>query len=249
MRQDAWLGRHPWLKGIAAYCDRVRAAASETAVARATVPDFEAYRGDFLEGVPLLQSGSMTIDLEPARRATAALAAKLAGSAPAGLSPEDPGLQRFLGWTATARFLRPVVDSFARWRDEERWMRRWCPTCGSLPAMAQLVGIDPGRMRFLVCGCCETRWRFERTACPFCESDARRLNVLAIEGEPALRLDSCESCRGYLKTWDGSGDEALHLADWTSLHLDVLARDRGLERRAASLFDLDLDRAGRAASP
>ena len=38
---------------------------------------------------------------------------------------------------------RPVVNGFDGWRDEERWLRRYCPTCGSLPAMAQLVGADP----------------------------------------------------------------------------------------------------------
>jgi hypothetical protein len=26
------------------------------------------------------------------------------------------------------------------------------------------------------------------------------------------------------------------LSDWTSLHLDVIARDRGLQRKAASLY-------------
>ena len=29
------------------------------------------------------------------------------------------------------------------------------------------------------------------------------------------------------------------LADWTSLHLDVIAQDRGLKRLAASLYDFD----------
>jgi hypothetical protein len=29
------------------------------------------------------------------------------------------------------------------------------------------------------------------------------------------------------------------LADWTSLHLDLLARDRGWRRLAASLFEID----------
>jgi FdhE protein len=29
------------------------------------------------------------------------------------------------------------------------------------------------------------------------------------------------------------------LADWTSLHLDVLAKDRGLKRLADSLYDLE----------
>jgi FdhE protein len=154
-------------------------------------------------------------------------------------APSRPGLLRYLGWVATMRYLRPVLSAYAGWRDEQRWLRRYCPTCGSLPAMAQLVGNDPGRMRFLVCGCCGTRWRFNRTGCPFCEAATRRIAVVAVEGEGGLRLDYCESCRGYLKTYDGQGNEAVLLADWTSLHLDFVARDRGLRRLATSLFDLD----------
>ena len=102
----------------------------------------------------------------------------------------------------------------------------------------QLVGVDPGRQRFLVCGGCGTRWRYRRTQCPFCENDSQRLAVLGVEGEAGLRIDYCEACKGYLKTYDGQGDEAVLLADWTSLHLDVLAHDRGLERLATSLYDL-----------
>jgi FdhE protein len=55
------------------------------------------------------------------------------------LRPPFPGLLRYLAWTATARFLRPVVNAFDRWRDEEQWHRSYCPTCGSVPAMAQLA--------------------------------------------------------------------------------------------------------------
>jgi FdhE protein len=94
-------------------------------------------------------------------------------------------------------------------------------------------------MRFLSCGCCGTRWRYSRTGCPFCEKDDRKLASLSIEGESGLRIDSCESCQGYLKTYDGEGNEAVLLADWTSLHLDVLAHDHGLKRLAASLYDVD----------
>jgi len=156
-----------------------------------------------------------------------------------GLEPPSPGLLRHLGWTAASRSLGPVVRAFARWRDEDLWQRKYCPTCGSAPAMGQLVGVDPGRQRFLVCGGCGDRWRYRRTQCPFCENDAQRLTVLAVEGEAGLRLDSCDACRGYLKTYDGQGNEDLLLADWSSLHLDVLACDRGLQRRAASLYDLE----------
>jgi len=154
------------------------------------------------------------------------------------LTPPYPGLLRYLAWTATARFLRPVVNAFDGWRDEERWLRRYCPTCGSLPAMAQLVGVDPGRRRLLSCGCCGTRWQFKRTGCPFCETDSQRLVSVTIEGESGLRLDSCELCGGYLKTYEGSGNESFLLEDWTSLHLDILARDRGLKRLASSLYEL-----------
>jgi FdhE protein len=150
-----------------------------------------------------------------------------------------PGLLRYLGWTAVARFLRPVVSAFSGWRDEEKWGRRYCPTCGSLPAMAQLVGVEPGRMRLLSCGCCGTRWQFKRTGCPFCETDSQRLASVTIDGERGLRIDHCESCSGYLKTYDGEGNETLLLSDWSSLHLDVLAHDRGLKRLAASLYELD----------
>ena len=79
---------------------------------------------------------------------------------------------------------------------------------------------------------------FKRTGCPFCETHAQRLASVTIEGERGLRIDHCESCGGYLKTYDGEGNESVLLADWTSLHLDILARDRGLKRRAASLYDL-----------
>ncbi len=105
--------------------------------------------------------------------------------------------------------------------------------------MAQLVGADPGRKRLLSCGCCGTRWQFKRTGCPFCDGqDEHRLMAMAVEGEGGLRIDYCEACGGYLKTYDGEGNESVLLADWTSLHLDILARDRGLKRRAASLYDL-----------
>ncbi len=76
--------------------------------------------------------------------------------------PAHPGLLRYLGWTAFAKFLNPLRNAFATWRDEEQWHRSYCPTCGAPPAMAQLVGVDPGRLRLLSCGCCETRWQFRR---------------------------------------------------------------------------------------
>jgi FdhE protein len=62
---------------------------------------------------------------------------------------------------------------------------------------------------------------------------------VTIEDEPRLRIDHCESCSGYIKTYDGEGEESLLLSDWSSLHLDLIAHDRGLKRLAASLFEFD----------
>jgi FdhE protein len=151
----------------------------------------------------------------------------------------SPGLLRFLGWMVLAKALRSVVDGFAGGGDEERWLRRYCPTCGAGPAMGQFAGTDQARHRLLCCGRCRTRWRWRRTQCPFCENDSHRLAGIKIEAEPALRIDYCPECSGYLKTYLGEGEESLLLADWTTLHLDLLARQRGLKREATSLYDLE----------
>jgi FdhE protein len=153
--------------------------------------------------------------------------------------PAHAGLLHYVGWTLLARHLRPLSKAFGEWRDEERWLRGYCPLCGERPAMGQLTGTDPGRLRLLSCGRCETRWRYRRTGCPFCEKeDDHRLASLAVEGEGGLRIDYCDVCGGYLKTYDGEGNEGVLLADWTSLHLDVIAGDRALKRYAASLYEL-----------
>src|SRR6516162_1624632 len=98
-----------------------------------------------------------------------------------------------------------------------------CPTCGSPPAMAQLVGDDQGRERLLSCDCCPTRCRYRRTGCPLCENaDDRRLAVVTVEGEEGLRIDYCESCKGYLKTYEGEGSETACRLDVNSSRCDCL---------------------------
>jgi len=175
----------------------------------------------------------MRHDAEAPRRAVAWLLHDVS------LAPSYPGLLRYLGWLVLSRHLHPVIQAFGRCRIEDRWLRNYCPTCGSLPAMAQLAGKDSARCRFLCCGRCSTRWWYPRMDCPFCEKqNHHRLAVLSVEGEAGLRIDYCESCNGYLKTYAGEGNESVLLADWTSIHLDLLVQERGLKRLAASLYEL-----------
>jgi FdhE protein len=257
MTRDVWLAAHPYLQPVADVHTLIEAAAAEICVPAAPIPDWEDYAGDFHAGVPLLRSAKAAIDLSRPEDAVLSLIKKLAASSLPGtlaeqcrvleadlvpatdaFSPTHPGLFHYLGWAVLVRYLSPVVSAFDSWRDEERWLRNCCPTCGEPPAMAQLVGKDPGRLRKLSCGRCRTRWRYRRTGCPFCDGqDEHRLAVVAVEGEGGLRIDYCEACSGYLKTYDGEGSESVLLADWTSLHLDLIARDRGLKRLAASLYD------------
>ena len=272
MNQDVWITRHPYLRPVAEFHEKVETLAAKLPAAFASLPHWQSYVPDFRAGVPLLRSPSSAIDLKPVATQLHSLVEKLAATPlPGKLLEEMQGLQaelgrdararqravewlldesgfvtahvgvlRYIGWTILARYLSTVIEAFGVWREEEYWSRSYCPTCGSLPSMAQLFpGSDPGRLRCLCCGCCGTRWRYRRTACPFCEKDDHhRLASVAIEGEEGLRIDYCESCGSYIKTYNGTGGESVLLADWTSLHLDVIACDRGLHRRAASLYEL-----------
>jgi FdhE protein len=108
--------------------------------------------------------------------------------------------------------------------------------------LAQLVASDEGRRRFLACCCCGTRWRYRRIGCPHCGIEtAEDMGVLQVEGEEGLRIDVCNECRAYLKTYIGEGDEDLFLSDWPTLHLDLQATGLGYQRVGASLYELPQD--------
>jgi FdhE protein len=151
----------------------------------------------------------------------------------------NPGFARFIGWRTLETVLRPWIESFAEWRDDVSWIKPYCPFCGSLPAMAQLVRTKKGRERLLSCGCCRSRWSYPRTGCLFCgNNDQDKLEILELEREEPFRIDVCRECSGYLKTYAGEGEEELLLADWSTLHLDILAVQEGFQRRAGSLYEL-----------
>jgi FdhE protein len=153
-------------------------------------------------------------------------------------APPSAGLLRVLAWAAIRRTLTPVLKNYAELRKDEDWMRAYCPVCGAPPALAQ-VHPKGGLPRNLACCCCLTSWQFQRIGCPFCgNDDQNQLSVLTIEEEPLFRLDACGACHGYLKTYLGEADLELHLSDWSTLHLDLLAKENKLERRGASLFEI-----------
>src|SRR5690348_5587254 len=172
MTLNDWIQSHAYLAEVA----RVRQEIDEAvAVAAPPLPmptDWAEYVEDFIAGVPLLLSAAR-VDLHPAGWAVMAtydgLSLDAPGATPDRLiewllgddtwQPKDAGLLRTVGWISLSASLRPLVSAFSAWKDDEKWLRRYCPCCGSLPAMAQLFGDDPGRKRFLACGRCATQWR------------------------------------------------------------------------------------------
>jgi FdhE protein len=269
MNLESWLSSHPYLRTLADFHAQIDSVLVQFSNTNPSLPAWDRYIDDFHAGIPLLRSSSITIDLEPAEKILDALVGHLKVAPgklgeecrtlqeeihrepdasrhavewlidQAGFESNCPGLLRYLGWTALSRHLQPIMMAFSNWRDDEKWFRNYCPTCGARAAMAQLLGAELGRCRLFCCSRCFTRWRYRRTGCAFCQNeDDHRLRVLTIKGEGGLRVDYCEDCRGYLKTYDGQGDEGIFLANWTSLHLDILARDRALNAFAESLFQL-----------
>jgi FdhE protein len=120
-------------------------------------------------------------------------------------------------------------------RDASVWQRGYCPVCGSWPSFAELRGIE--RERRLRCGCCGADWPLQPLRCAFCgELDHEKLGALQPEGEEQLRrVETCESCRGYLKsaaTYGALAIRTLVLLDLTTIPLDLVAQERGYARPA-----------------
>jgi FdhE protein len=115
--------------------------------------------------------------------------------------------------------------------DPENWLKGYCPMCGSLPSLS-LLKEEVGK-RYLLCSYCGYQWRIERLICPFCNNkEFESLHYLYAEGEEAYRIDLCEKCHQYIKTIDLRKMEETDpfLEDLATLHLDILASQKGYKR-------------------
>jgi FdhE protein len=121
--------------------------------------------------------------------------------------------------------------------DPETWLRGYCPVCGSLPSLSVLKE-EVGK-RYLLCSNCGYQWRIDRLFCPFCDNrEQESLHYLYAEGEEAYRIDLCEKCHQYIKTVDlRKIDESdPFLEDLATLHLDILASQKGYKRPVPNPF-------------
>jgi len=117
--------------------------------------------------------------------------------------------------------------------DAENWPKGYCPVCGSLPYLALLKG--EGGRRYLLCSYCGYEWRVDRLLCPFCgNKDPDSLQYFYGEGEETFRIDTCGKCKQYIKTIDARNIELIDpaLEDLATLHLDLLASQKGFKKPA-----------------
>ncbi|HEV7535493.1 MAG TPA: formate dehydrogenase accessory protein FdhE, partial [Acidimicrobiia bacterium] len=137
---------------------------------------------------------------------------------------EDPaGPEAVLGFwarVAAAPVLEPARAGVATpGRDD--WSGAACPACGGL-AQASVIAEESGEFmggspRSLVCGRCAGWWTFPRAICTWCsEADPRRLPSFVPDERRAVRIDGCETCSSYAKTFDlreAGGAELVPLVD------------------------------------
>ena len=148
----------------------------------------------------------------------------------------DQGILSFLVRTSVRPCLEIQMEQLRGLVDLEAWLQGKCPLCGSLPQMAQLK--DEEGKRYLQCSLCGCQWRWERIACPYCSNKAfDLLHYLCSDEEEAYRVDLCDQCKGYIKTIDSRKldyEPFLDLEDILTIHLDILALEKGYRRSAQS---------------
>ncbi|HYK82728.1 MAG TPA: formate dehydrogenase accessory protein FdhE [Gemmatimonadales bacterium] len=153
----------------------------------------------------------------------------------------DPHVVRVVGQMAAL----PLLQACARQLASElpaTWWEGYCPLCGAWPVLAEYAGLE--RQRRLRCGRCGTAWAVPVLRCAFCdETHHEHLGYLQPEGTDEMRkVEVCHTCKGYLKglaTVRPLAPWAILLDDLGTVHLDVAALERGLQRPQRAAYALD----------
>ena len=136
-----------------------------------------------------------------------------------------------LRWTLSPLFTQ-LQESMAVRFPSEPWPHGYCPVCGSWPLLSEFRGLE--QVRFLRCGGCAAAWAFPRLRCPYCDTtDHRQLGYLHSDGDEGKRAATCDACQGYVKTVTALTPlplPRLLVADVATLHLDLIAMERGYAR-------------------
>ena len=128
--------------------------------------------------------------------------------------------------------LQPVAEWFARNNKVENptIAGNKCPSCEGEPQLAILRQEGDGGKRWLQCSFCLTEWEFQRILCPNCgELDNAKLPRFTDKLNPAVRVEACDSCQAYLKSFDLTLDGMIVplVDDIETAPLDIWAVEKG----------------------
>ena len=157
-----------------------------------------------------------------------------------------PSDRQFFAKAIVQPYAQRLVDSGvnpvgrARSRAENR-----CPFCGGTPQLSMFRGASDspleGGGRALQCATCLTTWPFRRVLCPHCgEEDERKLGYFHSPAFDHLRLETCDSCRHYLKGVDLTrlGVAVPVVDEVASAPLDIWASEHGYVKIELNLVGL-----------
>lgn len=145
-------------------------------------------------------------------------------------------LVRTVLWQLVEALVPARLKDYDFWQNAG-WAKNYCPVCGRQPVLAHLRKEKEGRARFLLCDGCHTEWPFARVGCVYCgNEDLTQMHILEPEGQTAMRMDVCDKCQSYIKTYNEEGTESVYLQDWATIHLDLLAEEKGLRKNGSRLL-------------
>ncbi|NVM56788.1 MAG: formate dehydrogenase accessory protein FdhE [Desulfobacterales bacterium] len=143
----------------------------------------------------------------------------------------DKKLLAFMAYGSMKPSLCLCAEQLSTYLGEDtQWEKGYCPICGSPPALSILRGEGE---RSLICTFCSHEWQTPRIYCPFCDNrDQKTLHYFFSEEERDYRVDVCDKCHKYIKTVDTR--KMKHpvypfVEQISTLHLDMLAQEKGLE--------------------
>ncbi len=150
------------------------------------------------------------------------------------MQADTQGLDAELATTLLRLTLLPLLEQMSAavrpLRPDGVWSEGYCPTCGAWPLLGEYRGLEQNRL--LRCGLCADEWPLDRLLCFACGTRIHSdLHYLEVAGEELKqRVHTCEQCQSYIKqlsTLDRLDPPALLVADVATLHLDLIAMERG----------------------
>jgi formate dehydrogenase accessory protein FdhE len=114
-----------------------------------------------------------------------------------------------------------------------------CPLCGGQPMLGVLRQEGDGGKRRMICSFCLQEWDYRRIFCAACgEQDENKLPVYVAEQFPHIRVETCETCKVYVRTIDltKDGNAVPLMDDLAAIPLTLWAQEHGYTRLHPNLL-------------